>query len=265
MNKTSNIFGIASLSILIALYTSVACAENNTYQNNKEVRWSVQKDTHVLTDSDILILHRANYEVFPNNGTITGPIVVVTPPDLAELQKWLNALPQSQSKPIIQQLEKASPASAMGIIGTPYNNRLAAIRQALISRGTFCRLSDGLAPIGFDGQNYTFPVGMFPDVANEHGDFFMHQNGKPFHKTPANLVSDSDYNKIKSYASNPKYVFRVCWRDAPGHIANEKTIEMRKVGYILPGDYAVEITKNFEIIDTETRKSVFTYPNEWFF
>lgn len=262
-----NIFRIAVsvISFVFVGNSNLAFANQGKYQSNKETRWSVQRNANALTDSDIVLLNRAALEIYPNNGTITSPTVVVTPPDMNELQRWLNALPPSQAKPIMQQLSNAAPASAMKIIGQPFSKRLTEIADTMRARGTFCRLSDGLAPIGFDGQYYTFPVGIFTDIGYEHANLYMHQSGKQFRNTPANLVSDGEYNKIKSFTTNPRYVFKVCWKDAPGHFASQETIQKRSVGYMLPGDYAVDIVGSFEIWDTETGKSAFIFPNKWFF
>lgn len=237
----------------------------NSEEQIREARYAMQVAAKSLSDSDWYVLNTAVRQSYVSNGqSMNRPLNTERPYDdlsQQDLQKWLEMLPPSMQAPITKQLANASPASTMQILNTAFNNRWSDIAKRFNDKQVFCRVADTMNQINFDGKTYNFPVGMF-----SFGDgTVVTSNGKYLNRTPANLVSDADYNKINALISSQENGLRICWKVEKGYFFTAEQLELGKRGVPSFPAFSVELAGTYDIIDKKNGSVLYSFPNNWFF
>jgi hypothetical protein len=241
-------------------------SQMNSEEQLRESRFAMQVAAKSLTDSDWYVYKKAVSDSYASNSTpMNRPLNTEHPYDeltQSDLQKWFDMLPPSLRAPISKQLETASPATALQILNTAFNSRWSDIAKRLNENQAFCRVADTMNPIDFDGKTYSFPVGVFP-LGGEAT--IITSGGKYLSRTPASLVSDTEYNKINSLVSNQGNGLRICWKIGQGHFFTTEQIELGKRGVPTFPSISVELAGTYDIVDKKNGAVMYSFQNNWFF
>jgi len=237
----------------------------NSEEQIREAKYAMQVAAKSLSDSDWYVYNKAISDSYVSNGSsLNRPLNAEHPYNemtQQDLQKWFDMLPPSMQAPISKQLATASPASALQILNAAFNNRWNDIAKRISDNQAFCRVADTMGPINFDGKTYAFPVGIF----TFGGETVLTSNGKYLNRTPANLVTDAEYNKINSLISDQGNGIRICWKIGQGHFFTAEQLELGKRGIPSIPAFSVELAGTYDIIDKKNGSVLYSYPNNWFF
>lgn len=248
----------------------------NSDEQLRESRYAMQVAAKSMSDADWFVFEKVASE--SNVGErmmansiptgLNGPVNPDHPSNEIsqdELQKWFSLLPPSQQNPISTQLKNASPATSLQVLTTAFNNRWKDMANRFTTNQVFCRIADNFGQIGFDGKFYSFPVGVF----NISSETAISLNGKYLNKTPANLVSDAEYNKINSLVSNQENGIRICWKGEKGFVLSPEVERRIRNSGGLPEYvhtiYHAELVGTYDIIDKRNGSTIYSFPNNWFF
>lgn len=227
-----------------------------------EARYKMQMAVKSMSDADKIMYDIVKHNAYGAGGDsgVNRKLNVEQPYTLSEqdVQKWLAALPPSISGPINEKLKDASPATASQIISSAFYKSWKDISTKYSAGETLCYITRRIPEIGFDGQNYIFPVGMFDSSVIVH-------NGKYLNKTPAHLVSDAEYKKINSLVSDQNNVMRICWKNKEGYFYTPQQIKEGRQGVVHDPYFKVELAGTYDIINTSNGSVVYSFNNDWFF